>query len=300
MNAAKKSPPAHLSNWPDEWAIAIYAGDSPFDIRPANVDNPVLTRRHVTDIPAAFVADPFMIQVDATWYMFFETLHEGKRKGEIGLATSKDGMEWNYESIVLAEPYHLSYPYVFKWMNDFYMIPESYQAGAVRLYKASEFPTKWVFAGTLVSGPYYVDASILRFDDKWWLFADASPEAQHDTLRLFWTENLTGRWLEHPRSPIITSNPQIARPAGRVIVINGRPIRFTQTCDPAYGTEVRGFEITELTTTTYQETKVGHKPIISASGSGWNKSGMHHVDAHPTEDNRWIACVDGVCRKESL
>jgi hypothetical protein len=32
---------------------------------------------------------------------------------------------------------------------------------------------------------------------------------------------------------------------------------------------------------------------LSASGRGWNGSGMHHIDPHRMEDGRWIACVDG-------
>jgi hypothetical protein len=291
----------NLTAWPDDWAIAIYTGDSPFTLVPSgNLDQPVLTRLNVSDITAAFVADPFMIKVDDVWYMFFEAMNQKSRKGEIGLATSEDGLTWSYRQIVLAEPYHLSYPYVFEWMNEYYMIPESHMAGAVRLYKASRFPTEWSFAGTLLAGLYYADSSILRYDDRWWLFTDASPDARHNTLRLFWTDHLAGSWLEHPQSPIILMDPHSARPAGRLIVFNGRPVRFAQDCYPNYGTRVRAFAITELTTTRYREREVSTKPVIEATGSGWNLSGMHHVDPHPTDCRRWIACVDGFAWKESI
>jgi hypothetical protein len=216
------------------------------------------------------------------------------------LAVSNDALHWSYQQIVLAEPYHLSYPYVFEWMNEHYMIPESYMAGAVRLYKALEFPTRWSFAGTLLAGPYYVDPSILYYDNRWWLFVDASAAAQHDTLRLFWTENLTDFWREHPKSPIITGNPHIARPAGRVIILNNRPIRFTQDCQPNYGTQVHSFEITELTTTGYREQEVAGNPVIKPSQGGWNESGMHQIDPHPLEDGQWVACVDGLCWKKTV
>ena len=32
--------------------------------------------------------------------------------------------------------------YVFKWKNEYYMIPETYQASSVRLYKAIDFPAQ--------------------------------------------------------------------------------------------------------------------------------------------------------------
>ena len=62
--------------------------------------------------------------------------------GDIGLAVSDDGINWSYKQIVLDEPFHMSYPYVFKWQEDFYMIPESQEANSVRLYRALDFPTK--------------------------------------------------------------------------------------------------------------------------------------------------------------
>jgi hypothetical protein len=59
-----------------------------------------------------------------------------------------------------------------------------------------------------------------------------------------------------------------------------------------YGIQVRAFEITELTKTSYQEKAIGLRPVVEASGQGWNESGMHHIDPH-RNDGRWIACVDG-------
>lgn len=80
-----------------EFSIGIYLGASPFSLAVAErVPNPVLTRNHVTDVPASFVADPFMSRVDGRWYMFFEVMNRLTWKGEIGLATSENGTEWTY------------------------------------------------------------------------------------------------------------------------------------------------------------------------------------------------------------
>ena len=277
-----------------EWSIGIYIGESPFDLRPpTNVHNPVLTRNDISDVTAAFVADPFMLKVNHLWYMFFEVMNRQSRKGEIGLATSEDGLKWRYQQIVLAERYHLSYPYVFEWMGGYYMIPESYIAGSIRLYRAVEFPAKWSFAGTLLSGPHYGDSSIFRYENRWWLFTETNLDMKHDTLRLFYADHLMGPWFEHPRSPIIAGNPHIARPAGRALVVNNKPFRHAQDCYPTYGAQVRAFEITELSATTYYEREIKQNPILKGSGVGWNESGMHHIDPHPFQEGRWIACVDG-------
>lgn len=278
----------------ERWSIGIYTGKSPVDFQaPKEIKNPVLTRRNVSDVRAGFVADPFMIKVDSTWFMFFEVLNQQTRRGEIGLATSKDTKNWKYEKIVLAEPFHLSYPYVFEWMNEYYMIPETHQANSIRLYKASKFPTEWSFVGNLISDALFLDASIFRHADKWWLFTETNPQHKFDTLRLYYADELLGSWIEHPKSPIITGNAHIARPGGRVVVKNDMIIRYTQDCQPDYGTQLRAFEITELTTTSYQEREIEQNLVLKPTGVGWNGAGMHHIDPHLIHEGQWIGCVDG-------
>jgi hypothetical protein len=283
------------------WSIGVLVGQTPWSLAsPSQRSNPVLTRADVSDVPAAFVADPFMIAVDSTWYMFFEVMNWRTRKGDIGLAISRDGLSWEYQRIVLSERFHLSYPYVFQWDGDFYMIPESYQAGAIRLYRATHFPTSWALAKTLLKGPYLVDASVFRYDGRWWLFTDASQGMHHDTLRLFFSNCLTGPWEEHPRSPLIEGDPHVARPAGRPISWEKNVIRFAQTCLPYYGTAVRAFEVTRLTHSDYQERDVTPERFLGPAGTGWNACGMHHIDAHLLGDTRWIAAVDGWVSEEVL
>jgi hypothetical protein len=274
------------------WSIGIYGGDSPFHLAPiAGVSNPVLTRQNVSDAPAKFVADPFMILVDGKWHMYFEVLNSETNKGEIGLATSHNGFDWTYQQIVLTEEFHLSYPCVFEWKNDYYMIPETLKAQAAGLYKAEHFPNRWSYVGPLVKGDC-ADPSIFYFDHKWWMFTCPLPY-QHNELRLYFAEDLTGMWEEHPQSPIIEGNKRAARPAGRVIILNDKIIRFAQDCVPEYGSQVRAFEIFRLTTTDYIETEHPSSPVLTASGNGWNSLGMHHIDSHLLPDGRWIACVDG-------
>ncbi len=274
------------------WSIGIYTGESPLDLSPAaGVVNPILTRENAQDVPARFVADPFMVRRVGAWYMFFEVFNQATDRGEIGLATSSDGLSWTYRQIVLAEPFHLSYPYVFEWQGDYYMLPETLGAQGAHLYRAETFPTRWSRVASLVEGSC-ADPSIFRGDDKWWMFACTTPY-QHDTLRLYFADELFGPWREHPANPIVSGNRQNARPAGRVLTLDGKLIRFSQDCVPSYGTQVRAFEIQELTTTSYVEEEVRCSPVLTASGDGWNAVGMHHVDAHLCEDGSWIACVDG-------
>ena len=268
------------------WSIGIYTGNSPYDLKlSAEIPNPVLTPESVTDVRASFVADPFMIR----GHMFFEVMQQDK--GEIGLATSQDGLHWTYQQIVLREPIHLSYPYVFESQNSYYMIPETLGAKAACLYQAEDFPLHWTRVAKLIDGPC-ADPSIVRFNDLWWLFTCPAPY-QHDTLRLYFAEELTGPWREHPKSPIIRGDRRRARPAGRLLILNDKVVRFAQDCVPQYGTRVRAFDILELSPTTYSEVENAASPILQPGDNGWNSTGMHHVDAQQQPDGTWLACVDG-------
>lgn len=277
---------------PPAWSIGIYRGSSPLTLSAAPpAGGPVLTRREVADVPALFVADPFLLRRGGAWYMFFEVMNLAAGKGEIGLATSDRGWRWRYQGRVLAEPYHLSYPFVFRWRSEVYMLPETLGAGCLRLYRAVSFPSVWERAADLLDGPH-VDASLIRWRGAWWLWSCTSPR-RHDTLRLYMAERLGGPWREHPRSPIVEGDTGCARPAGRVLPWEGGLLRFAQDCRPYYGRKVRAFAIGELSATAYREQEVAESPVLAPGQAGWNASGMHHLDAHRLAPGQWIAAVDG-------
>jgi hypothetical protein len=275
------------------WEIGILEGNSPYDWTPGNeFANPVLTATNVTDIEAEFVADPFMVQRGGVWHLFFEAFRKDARLGEIGLAVSSDIASWEYRRIVLRESFHLSYPYVFEWEGDYYMIPESLGADEIRLYKCANFPLDWQLHCSLIPGRH-ADPSIFRHGNRWWMFTCDTPFA-HRSLRLYSAARLEGPWEEHPESPIVEQDASVARPAGRVISFHGRLIRFAQDCSKQYGREVWPFEITHLDRKKYRERRASTKPAIGARSTGhWRTSRMHHIDAHTHTAGRWIACVDG-------
>lgn len=274
----------------ETWSIGIYSGATLLDLEPHSaIRNPILTRRDVTDVDAVCVADPFMIREGATSYLFFEVLERTEQRGEIGLAVSDDGLHWRYRQIVLKEKWHLSYPYVFKWENAHYMVPESRRAGRIVLYQAALFPLDWRPVATIRRGNF-ADPSIFRFRGQWWMFVCSS---WCDTLRLYMTEDLKSPWREHPLSPLVDGDPGRARPAGRVVACDDHVVRFAQNCRQRYGMAVRAYKINRLTPTEYAEKELARVPILRGSGQGWNAQRMHHIDPHPTSEGSWIAYVDG-------
>jgi len=287
-NTSKRQP--HRKRKRVEVSIGIFSGTSPFDLRGEDNANPVLSPKDVTDVPAQIVADPFMVCVKGRWHMFFEVFNTDRGKGEIGLATSHNGLTWAYQGIVLREPHHLSYPYVLEWQGKCYMIPESREAGVVAVYEG--FPDEWTQTGRLVDGGSCADSTVFRHQESWWLFAETSG-GTHDRLSLYRADDLHGPWTEHPESPLLEGDARNARLAGRVTAFEGSLFRFAQDCSVLYGQQVRAFEITELSQDHYKEKEIEQSPVLTPGELGWNGRGMHHVDPHQIGAGQWIACVDG-------
>ena len=271
-----------------EWSIGALTGSALGALAaPAGIRNPVLTRRDVTDVDAAYVADPFVVRDGVEFLMFLEVVGKVDGKGRIALARSPDGLSWSYDRVVLEEPYHLSFPMTFACESEWYMLPESHQAGCVQLYRAARFPEGWSVRATLLDG-VFADVSIHRTDSGWWLFAG---ELGNDVLRLFHAERIDGPYVEHPSSPIVEGERRRARPAGRVRSREDRPFRVSQDCRPSYGTAVDVREIEHLTRDDYREGSP--RRILRKGGWGWRRNGMHHLDALESESGDWIAWVDG-------
>jgi len=273
------------------WSVSVYRSDGtdPERLEPhPGARQPALTIADVTDVDAAAVADPFVVREGGRWYLFVEVVDRATWRGAIGLATSGDGLEWRYERIVLREPFHVSYPYVFAHRGEHYMIPETRRANAVRLYRAEAFPYRWRLERELLHGDYR-DASILFRAGRWWLFA----LRERRELTLHAADRLEGPWTEHPRSPLAVGDPRLVRPGGRVTVVGSRLLRFSQDGEGDYGRAVRAFEILTLDASRYEERELSGSPILAASGNAWNADGMHHVDLHDGGADGLLAYVDG-------
>jgi glycosyltransferase involved in cell wall biosynthesis len=276
----------------EKWSIGIYRlvyetkGFKFINIR--TIRNPVLTAKSITGQKVDYVADPFLVLENGMYYMFFEVFE--KNKGSIGLAVSNDCRKWKYKTMVLEGSFHLSYPFIFKWEGTYYMLPESYQTKSVRLYEAANFPDEWRFVKTLLEGKEFVDSTLVRFGDKFWLFVSDTTDGN---LYLYHADWLEGPWKEHAKNPIIRNERNIARPGGSMIYAENKLIRIAQDDLKAYGYAVRAFEITLLSTQEYNEKELAESPLLTPSGQGWNKDGMHHLSVCQIGEKEWIASVDG-------
>lgn len=232
-----------------------------------------------------FFADPFVYTRNGQPYIFFEDYYFRERKGKISVATYIDGA-FRFLGVVLDLPYHLSFPYIFEYGGDTYMVPETCGNRTIELWKCTEFPLKWELHCTLMNNISAVDTIVFPYGGRWWLFTniDRTDGLSHcDELFAFHADRPdSDRWEPHALNPIVHS-PVKARNAGMIMAQDGSVVRCAQSQGfQHYGKGVSLNRIEELTPHTYREAdgpvhypNFLRKPF--ASMHHWHHHGGHTV-----------------------
>lgn len=253
-----------------------------------SVATTVLPASLVLSPPTSFIADPFIVKGPSQWQLFFELFNTQTKKGEIGLAESNDLQHWSFKQVVLREPFHLSYPFVFTYRGHHYMVPESRQNHSIRLYRATRYPTEWRLERTLIRGNFS-DSSLVYYKGLWWLFTCQAPYSLH----IFYASSPQGPWKPHALNPVYLNDPSRARPGGQPLILHGKLIRFVQDNRHGYGKALRAMEVKTLTPSSFSEHPLAPDPLLRAHGSGWARNGMHHLSAVQLPDHSLVVAVDG-------
>lgn len=190
-------------------------------------------------------ADPFPIEHNGTLYIFAEIFDYLKRRGRIGYTRLIKG-KWQPWKIVIDEPFHMSYPNVFEYKGEIYMIPETSADRTLRLYKAVNFPDQWELAKVIEHDIAFVDTTL--FLGKSGMCAITSEISNYPTqvdMMLVFDEN----WNILSKTAIQEERTEFSRCAGNVISLNNRRIRVSQNCDGHYGKGMIFSELNEQTLT---------------------------------------------------
>ena len=258
------------------WEVAI-----------AGQDWKELDPQHSIRIPnpdGHFLADPFIISEEGQHYCLVEDLDYRTGRGVIS-AYAYSGGSVTRLGEVLTEPFHLSFPSLFRVQNKIYMCPESSENRDIRIYEAVRFPLEWKLARVIMQDVSAVDSLIFEHDGRWWLLTniDSANVGDHSSeLHLFFTDHpLTGDWTPHRGNPIVF-DAQRARNGGilmdqdqvyRVSQMN----RFFQ-----YGTGVAINRIDRMNETEYNESQVRVvDPGFFSPLAGYQQpAGNHHLHSN--------------------
>lgn len=202
-----------------------------------------------------FWADPFVYEKDDNYFIFIEELIYKENKGKISVMEIDAKGNYTQPKTILEKDYHLSYPFIFDDNDSLYMIPETSGNNTVELYKCVDFPLKWELSKVLLNNLKAVDSTILKYNNKYWLFCNIKENegaSSLDELFLFYSDKLEDNWISHPCNPIVSDVSQ-SRPAGRIFKENGKLYRPSQDSSKCYGYGMKINEIIELSETTYKE-----------------------------------------------
>ncbi len=234
-------------------------------------------------------ADPFTILHENKQFLFFEELIHKKGKAHISyFELDKDLKPTTKKPIVIIdEPFHLSYPSVYKINDEYYCCPESAASQALTLYKADVFPNKWSPVKKLLDGIKVYDPTLIQYGGTWFLFCNQrifSGSSSDMYLHIYYTDDLFNQPLiEHPLNPIYR-DARISRPAGAIFKDeNGDLIRSAQCCTTRYGHRIQFSKIVTLTKTDFVEVQV------SQLTPNWEKC---ILGTHTFNYNEGVFCGD--------
>ncbi|MFD2517920.1 glucosamine inositolphosphorylceramide transferase family protein [Salinimicrobium flavum] len=229
-----------------------------------------------TDQKTIFLADPFVIHERDTFFVFFE--HQGVGNANIGLLQSHDGYNFIYKGEVLDEKFHLSFPNVFKYQEDFYMLPETKQAGHILLYKAEDFPYNWKIYDTLITNVHLKDPALLMTDSLKVISASDHNLKQH----LFTSKSLEGPWVKDPAFQDRQGDQ--TRAGGNFFKVNNSWYLPFQKNNDGYGT---GLALYQFIVEENQKkfVKVSDSFLESSDSIVWFNRGMHHLSLIKVKDH---------------
>lgn len=194
------------------------------------------TKYSVIETPKdMWIADPTMFTANGEHYLFVEVYENKKKKAAIGYYHFENNVPV-YKGLIIEKSYHMSYPCVFEYSGEFYMIPESSANNSITLYKAEHFPNKWVKETDLLNGEKYVDSTVFRHGDDLGLLSYKVTKGGWQLVNF--SLDMDQKVLK--KEKIIHYKDNIGRPAGYIFAGNKRP---AQDCQKKYGENLLIYEV---------------------------------------------------------
>ncbi len=228
-----------------------------------------------------FYADPFVWTKKGRHVCFLEDYDYTKQIAWISAVEIFEDGHYEILGEVIREPFHLSFPYLFEYEDELYMIPESSAANSIRLYKCIDFPMQWEFQKELRSGIKAADTMLFAHEGKWWMLTNQTTENNADqAAQLFVYHNdsplKSEGWQPHPLNPVVFSSDG-GRNGGILLQKDKLPVRVGQRQRfNIYGAAFCLNQITQLTETHYKEERIAEIEPNFFPGL----RATHHMHAH--------------------
>lgn len=239
----------------ERWVIGLRPNLGPFSVQ--NAQPSLAHFRLHRDDGLRFWADPMLFEQAGRTWLFCEEFPYATERGIISVAeVAADGTIGPFVPVI-ERPYHLSYPLVFEDGGQIWMIPESAASKRVELYRAVEFPYRWELESYLVEGLGVCDATILKRNGRYHLFASTThrKSTSWDSLRIFESRSLQDPFVAHP-SGLAMIDCRQSRSAGGFLQSGADTLRPAQDCSRGYGSSLMMCRVDQLCPQSYRQTPV--------------------------------------------
>ncbi len=185
-------------------------------------------------------ADPFIIIHEDKIYIFFEEFDIKERRGYLCVGEfNESNNTLDQVKIILSKEYHLSYPNIFQYKGEYYLIPETEENNSIDLYKFISFPHSLIFIRRIASDLKAVDTEFFLIDNQEFLFTSLSGEGYSfdDNLHyLILRDGLLGNSMYGIGDfKLFSSSNKNSRNAGKYFYVNEELYRYSQDSTLRYG-----------------------------------------------------------------
>jgi hypothetical protein len=220
-------------------------------------------------------ADPFIFRTDdGKLHVLFESVSTVDLDGKITLMTIDNQCNPVSQKTLLETEAHLSYPFVYKENGKIYVFPENAFSGSLYCYEFDPVNNTLINKKEVINLPV-VDATITKYEGKYWLFGTMVGKQRNSELHIFYSNSLTGPYTAHQGNPV-KRDLYSARPAGNLVIVDGNLYRPAQNCSSYYGESISINKITKLNTTQFEEEEYF---TIRANRKDQFNYGIHTINA---------------------
>ena len=199
-----------------------------------------------------FFADPFIFKSkEGKFRVLYEELNYKKQYGNISLFTINNGNQVTANRVVLDTQSHLSYPFTFSENNKLYVFPESSVNGNLGCYEYNYQNQSLSFIKNILDLAV-LDSTIVKHQNKYWLFCTMRGEDSNSKLFIFYSENLFGPYISHKKNPV-KNDISGSRPAGNFIKVDENLYRPAQSSADYYGSAINIFKVKNLSEENFEE-----------------------------------------------
>ncbi len=230
------------------------------------------------DVPfEGFVADPFgRAGPDGSLTILAEAFPWKEKRGRIAAIERRRDGTLAIAPTSLSLDCHLSYPHIIEHDGEIYCIPECCARQRVQLFRAVEFPGRWVPDCVLLDGFAGADATVIRYQERWWMFTCNHADQDEAKLFVFHSAELRGPWIPHALNPV-KCDLRSSRPAGTPYLgEDGSLYRPAQDCSQVYGGALAINRVTRLTPDEFQEEVAAR---LRPDSAGPCPDGLHTLSA---------------------